>query len=65
MKSTRLQDKILSAIVGNTNYPPFEIGMAYMRLKSFDRLISAIDRATEQSRSLSDIVDVLEGSHGN
>lgn len=65
MESTQLQDKILSTIVDNTNFPLFQISHAYKRLKSFDRLISAINRAKEQRRSLSDMVDVLEGNHGN
>ena len=56
----KLQDRILSVITENCNFPLFEIGQAYKRLKSFDRLISAINRATEQRRPLSDMVDVLK-----
>lgn len=62
MKSVKLQDKILSAIVANTNFPLFEVGMAYMRLRSFDKLLSCIDKATEKKRPLESVVDVLEGN---
>ncbi|MBN1226070.1 MAG: hypothetical protein JXA79_03695 [Deltaproteobacteria bacterium] len=63
--NTQLQDKILSAIAQKCNYPLFEIGQAYKRLKSFDRLLSWLNRATEQRRPLSDMVDVLDGNYGN
>jgi len=61
MKTIHIQDKILVAITENTNYPLFEIGMAFKQLRSFDRLLSAINRATEQKRSLSEVVDILAG----
>jgi len=65
MNSIQLQDKILSVIVENANYSLFEIGHAYRRLKSFDKLLSCIDKATQEKRPLEDMVDVLEGGNGN
>lgn len=59
LSETKLQDRILSAIVDNTNYPLFEIGQAYKRLKSFDKLLACIDKATQEKRSLEGVVDVL------
>ncbi len=60
MKSIQIQDKILSTIVKNTQFPLFQIGMAFKRLKSFDKLLEAIDTAKEKGWSLSRIVDIME-----
>ena len=46
----KLQDDILSAIVTNSNFPLFDIGQAYKRLKSFDKLLSCIEKAREWYR---------------
>jgi len=60
MKSIQLQDKILSAITENTQFPLFQIGHAYKRLKSFDKLLEAISRAKAKGWALSRIVDIME-----
>ena len=65
LQKTQIEDQILSVITENSSSSLFDLRMAYKQFKSFDRLISAINRATEQRMSLSDMVDVLEGAHGN
>ena len=65
MQSTMLQDKILFTITENVPFSLFDIGKAYKQLKSFDKLLSAIIRDTEQRRPLSEMVDILEGNNGN
>jgi len=58
-RKAQIQDGILGVIVEKSSFPLFEIGMAYMRLKSFDKLLSCIDKATQERRSLESVVDVL------
>lgn len=66
MNSVKLQDKILSVIVENSQFSLFEIGQVYKKLKSFDKLLSCIDKATQEKRSLESVVDILmEGSNGD
>ena len=59
MKSVKLQDKILSTIIENTQFSLFEIGMAYKKLRSFDKLLFCITKATAERRPLESVVDIL------
>ena len=65
VQNTQLQDQILSTLVEKTNYSLFDLGQAYKKLRSFDLLLSVISKATEQRRSLSDMVDVLMEGNSN
>jgi len=59
-QKAQIQDALLSVIIGKSSYPLFQIGEAYRRLRSFDRLLEAISQAKEKGWALSRIVDVME-----
>ena len=66
LQTTKLQDDILSAIISNSNQSLFSVGMAYKKLRSFDKLLSCITKATQKKRPLESVVDVMmEGNNGN
>jgi len=58
-KMGMIKDKILAILVENTPFPLFDLCMSHQRLRSFDKLLSCIDRAWEQQRPLSHLVDIL------
>ena len=59
-RKAQIQDGILGVIVEKSSFPLFEIGMAHKRLKSFDKLLEAIEKAKERGWALSRVVDVME-----
>jgi len=64
-QKAQIQDGILSVIIEKSSFPLFEVGMAHKRLKSFDKLLSCIDKATQERRPLESVVDEMMEVNGN
>jgi len=58
-RKAQIQDEILGVIIAKTSFPLFEISMAFKRLRSYDKLLSCIFKATQERRPLESVVDEM------
>jgi len=64
-QKAQIQDGILGVIIEKSSFPLFVVGMAHMRLKSYDKLLSCIDKATQERRPLESVVDEMMEMEAN